>query len=206
MAVDLHVNDIVLVTFEGKLDGQQILSGFHYRVSQTDGSFPMFEELDEFIGRIRAPNKLFQLYQNIITDNLVDLQVYAQVIYPIRYRYTNAGEDTQTGAQDSICYPANVQASITRAAERAGRRYVSHLALPSIPIGAVENSLLTAGFLEDMNLLAVEMTKSVVLPTGAVLDPVIFHPKFDPVYSNIMLAFPQPTSRVMRRRTVGLGS
>jgi hypothetical protein len=205
MPVDLGANDIIEVVIEGRLDGQQTISTFHYRIASLDGAHPMMSELENLIGKLRAPNKLWEKYQNVTSDQLNHLNMYAQVIYPIRYRYTNAAEADQTGGVDSSAFPANVQASITRASERAGRAYVSHLAVPGVPIGALEVSQVTVDYKEALNELAEVMLQSVVLTSGTQLNPIIFHKELSPNYSDLVVAFAQDTSRVSRRRTVGLG-
>jgi hypothetical protein len=205
MPVDLAVNDIVEISIEGKINDQQTISTFHYRVGSISGAFPMFGQLAAFLTALRADDKLFNSYQHVTSDQLDRLNMYAQVIYPIRYRYTNDEAPDETGAVDSLAFPPNVQASITRAAERAGRRYVSHLAVPAVPIGAIVDGKVTDAYKLDLLSLANEMVASYVLPSGAELNPVIFHPQFSPIFDQITFAFPQTTSRVQRRRTVGLG-
>lgn len=203
---NLDNNDVVEVTFEGKVFGQQTISTFFYKVNGVTVGIPIFTELSNFIGKIRAPGKLFQKYQNVTTDGLEDLNVYAQVVYPIRYRYTNDGELTQTGAVEEETMPPNVQASITRVAERAGQRYTSHLAVPAVPRTASIAGLLLTGYMTDLQALADEVIATIVLDSGVEMTPCIFHPQYTPVYEPLFLAFPQETIRVMRRRTVGLGS
>jgi len=202
---DLGATDIVEITFEGKLDGQQTISTFHYAPQGIGGAFEIFSELSNFLERIRGAGKLYPAYRDIVSDQLTNLNVYAQVIYPIRYRYTNDGWADETGGVDALSMPCNVQGSITRTAERAGQRYTSHLALPALPVTAVENSFLTVDYLGDMSALAEQIKATIVLASGTEMRPCIFHPQFDPVKEWIKFTFPQATSRVQRRRTVGLG-
>ena len=149
---------------------------------------------------------LFEQYILMASEQLIDVQMYAQVVYPIRYRYTDGGAALTTGEEAVLAFPANVQGSITRAAERAGRRYVGHLAVPAIPVDKLENSLMTPAWLAQASVLAERITQTVVLADGTEMVPCLFNKATDPVWEPITFAFPQPTSRVMRRRTVGLGS
>ena len=206
MAVDLGANDVVLVTIEGKLDGQQTISTFYYKTRGVTAATPMFTALTDFITKLRGAGKLMEQYLVCVSEQMVDIQMYAQVVYPIRYRYTDGGFPLVTGQYETLSLPANVQASITRAAERAGRKYVGHLSLPGIPIEAVENSEITADYLLKMDTLAEKVLQTIVLADGTEMVPCLFNKVNDPVWVPITFAFPQTTSRVIRRRTVGLGS
>jgi hypothetical protein len=199
-------NSICELSFEGLLDGQQTISTFHYRVndatSVTDGA----AVLAEFISATRVAGKLFPSYQAICSDQLTNLQIWAQLVYPVRFRYTTDGTPSESGAQDLLAFPPNVQASITRAAEKAGRKYVSHLSVPSVPITAIESGMLSVAYMDDMQPLVAAITEPYVLAGGVTFTPVIYHRNQNPSFDDLVLAFVQPTSRVIRRRTVGLGS
>lgn len=206
MAYPIVNQSICEVSFEGRLNGQQTISLFHYVVTDstyiTDGQ----AALEEFIQLLREAGGLFDNYRIPLSTELQGLNIYAQLVYPVRYRYTTDGQPDTTGDAPGGSYPPNVQASITRAAEKSGRKYISHLALPGIPMDAIDNGLIDPLFTASMNGLCDSIVQEHVLAGGATFTPCIWHRTSTPNHDQIVLAFPQPTSRVMRRRTVGLGS
>ncbi len=206
MAYPIINGSIVEITFEGLLDGQQTMSLYHYKLTGTSGVTDGAAVLQLFIGQLREAGGLFPTYQDMCSDALTELQIYAQLVFPVRYRYTTDGQPSESGSVDSLAFPPNVQASITRAAEKSGRQYISHLSVPAIPILAIESGMMTAGFKEDMQAHCDQVVTPIVLIGGAEAQPVIWHRHAIPTDDPIVLAFPQNTSRVIRRRTVGLGS
>jgi len=206
MSVTLGANDVVEVVIEGKLDGQQIISTFFYKTKDVTAATPMFTALDGFLTKLREVGHLFEQYLLCVSEQLIDINMYAQVVYPIRYRYTDGGFAMVTGQFEELSYPANVQASITRANERAGRSYVGHLAVPAVPITQIENSLIVDDYFDKLGVLSERMAQTIVLADGTEMVPSLFNKNNAPVTVPITFVFPQRTSRVIRRRTVGLGS
>lgn len=206
MAYPIVNDSVVEITFEGRHQQQQTMSLFHYRVSGTTGVTDGEELIRNFITELRGADELFAIYSTILSTELRDLNVYGQLVYPVRYRYTSDGAPDVTGDTPGGAFPPNVQAAITRAAEKAGRKYISHLSLPALPLDSITDGKITNVFKANMEALCEVIPKVYVMPGGVEFTPVIWHRTSTPNDDPITFAFPQDTSRVMRRRTVGLGS
>ncbi|PSM54836.1 hypothetical protein C4L39_26140 [Clostridium diolis] len=207
MAYPLNLNDIVSVTLEARLYGQQVMSVLHYEVigplTTEDGA----AALDAFAVAINAVDGLQRLWAQCQTLNSEVMLLHLQKVASNRFaRRTYAGGLAQ-GSVAGQSMPANVAAAITKRGETANRHNVGTIHMPGVPASWVTNGLLNEDAVEAYGLFALEM-KSEQAPAGTdvIFSPVMFN-RAAPLTSQTVVdtALKIPT-RVMRRRTVGLGT
>lgn len=206
MPYDVQDDAIVEVTIKGILAQQVVMSVLHYRVSDTGFGILGSAGLDDLQNKLFDVGSLMDKYTKCCSENLTEVRLVLQWVHPIRYakqQYLGAFNSGQV-AGDAL--PPNDTAAITKRSERAGRHYVGTLHMPAVPTTAVVNGnmngiwQLPATDLGDVATQVIEAT-----PGGARYHPLIFNrtaPAASPEWTTYVV---QGTSRVGRRRTVGLG-
>lgn len=202
MAYTINTGSVVLVTFRGTLFGQDVMNTFHYR---WDG--PVLASgltaLIALIGTNPQMQANMALWQNCISEDVVDCRVIGQWIFPLRYRQYNTVMAAPTGS-GSPCGTANVASVITLVADRASRHGVGNKHLPGLPLSSQEQGFLTNGQKVANTDFANAMAATVVM-LGGIFQPVIYN-RVNPAASmEVIGAEENLTVRVQRRRTVGLG-
>lgn len=206
---ELNVNDIIRMTFRGTLCGQTILSGFDYYVKANNSTatlddlqtvwFDKDQVIDIKNAYVAATPDNFTLNQGWIKC-IVDAIPYRRYVQP--YGVTGTSE---TAAQ------ANVAGVITRQGIFATRKGNGSLHVPiSSDSTVIANGLVTTAQLALLNVLALTMREEMTFNFGGndlTVAPCILTRVGLDIYqiTELEYAFAQQTSRVMRRRTVGLG-
>lgn len=209
---DLLQNDIVSVTIDSRLDGQQILLCLHYAVqsiADPPGEVDLNTALDVFATELNAAGGLEELYANSLAQNVSIYWLILQKIHTIRYthrRYTVA-EPVGLITEDALT--PNMAVVVTTQGEEAGRHNIGNLHIGGVPQTFVENGLVAAGAYAVYEALGAKLLEEYELDvdgTLVVMTPIIFN-RVTPTDSPIRkFAYVQDTVRTMHRRTVGLGS
>lgn len=203
---NLAANSKVLVTFVGEIDQQVIMSMFCYHISTVTGSIPITGFADSLNTLLSAGGGLQSKYLLACPQNYNMAYTRIQVIYPVRY----AASTYLKGLPGQIAHDAtmpNVSAVILRRGELANRSNVSTLHVPA-PNDAtsIDNGLITNTYSVILQDLADELLVGISTNAGAVTGiPVIFNKTAPQNQTRIVEARPEPTARVMTRRTVGRG-
>jgi len=206
MAYVINPGAILQVTLDFTVNGQLNMALFHY-VFQTgtaiaDGKAAALD----FISKIEVADELVPRFLDCISDEVLDLKVRAQWIWPARFRFVPSPTPPAAGGSLNAPLPSNVAAAITKYAETADRHGLGTLHIGGVPVTFVQDSLITVGGLIAYDALGDKMSSVYVLTTGQAMAPVLYrrgNPALSPV---IIEANPQSTSRVSRRRTVGVGA
>jgi len=206
----LSAADIVEVTLLGKCFEQDIQNKFHYAVTEVSGapqsSLTSFTALD---ADLIAGGGLLNLMLLLAPEDYHLTGVRYQVISPVR-QVSYPIVHTQDGLNTCNTAMCNIAFAITKRGDLAGRRNISttHVIGTSDPSLAQFGKITPAALALAENIAAF-MDNAVEFTVGGVdytLNPVIFHPT-DPLNPTpITSCIVQPTTRVMRRRTVGIGS
>lgn len=194
------------MTINGRLCGQRTMNTFWWRVTALTGTVP---EVTAFTALHAELNSEFlPKYLACVPENWTAEGIWYQAIFNLRQRkvvipYSPIG----TFADDA--FTANVQGSITRVGDIARRDAVGGV---RIPIGttstSTEDGLLSAALKANFDTFATAMKSIQVTATPSVsYTPMVAAPlSTDPSkWYAIQDAFAQPTTRVIRRRTVGRG-
>jgi len=202
------VGDIYLVTIYGRIHGQTTLTTFKYELYDVLAPNPTTDTaaLDIF-AKWHAVGGMAEKFKAVTPTNWFYEQTWCQRIAPVRIIKTTSVVASGFGLRGSST-TTNNSATITRRGETASRSAVGGIRIPIAPTECLAGEL-AAGIKVDLQSLAVEMLLNItsidlkfrpVLFTPAKLAPPVpasFHP--------ILFTRLEPTARVMRRRTVGLG-
>jgi len=202
----IAVGDRVLITLTGTLFQQRTMNTFLYRVSAVapDTNYESFA--DALHDEILVANGLADLYRAITPANWGGYQIWIQVIRPVRLRKI-AFSWPITGTYIGEATTANVQGSITRFGEAAGRDQIGGVRIPvGTDIECLDSGRIATPLLSNMGDLAEFMMANIALAFGtATLVPQVGVPKGAAASIDCVEAIQQETARVIRRRTVGHG-
>lgn len=201
-------NAICQIIIRGLHENQEVMSVFHYRYTDTSPIADGAAILELIWNRWNAAGKMLEVWENCVSEKVTAIETRLQWITPTRFAYVTKTEATGlTGKVAGDAYPTNTSVAITKRTINAGRTQVGTLHMPGVPSTFIGNGAVRPVAVTAYAALIAEMLLRITtLGTVVNLDPVIFHkssPDISPIFVNCTL---QPTARVERRRTVGLGS
>ena len=206
MAYEIVPDSILQLSFEGRVYSQQIMTVLSYRlISETpipDGA----ASADAFLSNAIAAGGIYRLWLDCLSQNAIDCDAYAQWITPTRYAYRAAGAGNTVGTMGFDCISPNYSAGITRRGELANRHSISNLHMPAVPDTGVQQGLLMPVYEAPLEIFKEKSLEGFTLGFGAELLPVAFNRSAPSTSIVLVEGFVQNTARVMRRRTVGVGS
>jgi len=194
------------LTCEGRLAGQRVMNVFHYFMQLEGGVDDGHQECLDLMNTLQAGGGFWDKYLACLSADCIEMHMYAQWITDVRFAYVTSPVPDATGLAGQPALPPNDGAAITLRGDLADRHNLGRKAIPGVFQDYVVNGnlvLIYFGLLEDFcDKIVLEQ----VNPSGAEYLPIIFNratPELSPVITE---AFPQHTSRVERRRTVGVGA
>lgn len=204
----LGANTVLAVTMRGKHELQDVMTVLHYRLKSPSSLPDGVAAINAFWTVFSQAGKPFETWRSCLSEMVANIHTQIQSIDPIRFAYVNkikVGADSGSVAGDA--YPVNTAAAITKRTLNAGRDQVGTIHMPGVPIGGVVNGALTVGQKALYDLFGVQVlgTITTVAP-DAEWVPVLFHRSSPGISPIIEETTTQPFARVMRRRTVGVGS
>jgi hypothetical protein len=206
MAYPVPLSSILELVANMTVNGQQCMSVFHYKYN-TGSSIPDGRAAAvDFLNKIRVAGALKDAYVGCISDQIVDITWRAQWITPNRFRHVFLAVAPDAGTAAANPLPVQVSAAITKQAQNATRHGSGTLHMPGVPTSFVVDSLITLVGHTAYLALCDKVILPITLTGGQILDPVLFNRVTPNNSETIIQAFAQNTSRVNRRRTVGVGS
>lgn len=207
MAYGIAAGSIMAVSAVGTMNGQETITTVHYRYANLTGTIPDGRAaIMTVLAAIRLPDGWFSKYLDCMSSTVKNVQLYGQWITNTRYAYATDGEPALDGDIAGDAMPQNVAMVVTRRGDLADRHNISTLHLPGVPLDFVVNGNLTDDAIAALEEFANATLQDFVLISGQELKPCAFRRSDPPVSRMLTEAFAQRTVRVMRRRTVGLGS
>ena len=207
---NVAVSNFVKIWLEGTLCGQQIRTTFAYQLDDiSGGAEPVNDVMDAFFTDAQW-TALQTAFLDCVPSNYtldhVTWQWFANpaVFAQIKRQVGDPGTDL-------VATIANTQATIVRRPIAALREGVGAIRVPFAALDAnVVDGELTAGYKAKLDALAALMPDPIVCTT---VGPVTY--TFEPVVlqknptwwtaHEVFIAFAQPTSRILRRRTARQG-
>jgi len=206
MPAPVEIDSTVMLTVVGDLCGQTTMNTFPYQVIQITGAAPNQQPaFIAFYNALRAGGRLLADYQAAMPPNWTHRQSWFQQIRSVRYRKVVITENWSGTFNDEDAVTANVQASITRFGSLANRHEVGGIRVPAGTGTTYHiNGLLGVDYKAALSDVADEMSRDVTA-LAVIYRPLVGLNK--PPYPLTWCegAFVQDTTRVIRRRTVGLG-
>lgn len=203
--------DLIQITLLGYWNQQAIMLTHHLKVrTPPSGGQTTSQALQSLLTAIagETPGTLARTYLECLPDNYTMRIRSAQKIYPTR-EVMQSQSDALVGLWESgTALTGQLAGVITLRTEKAGRSQVSNKHIGPAPDDGILNGQTTAAWRVPLDNLANALETAITAANGAIYDPCIYHrggdgaaAKSDLITSYVL----QPTARVMRRRTVGLG-
>lgn len=199
--------DRVLVTINGTLFGQRIMSTFGYVVESQTGSNQDDDAFTALRNKLCELGGLVDKYLACLPSQYVKGQIWIQDIQPTRIVkrvFTNIAAGATSG---EVAETANIAGTILRRGDFANRRNVSVLHLPSpTTVNWIDQGNFTVQALTAYQALA----DKIILDQATTVPVVNYAPSILPKTAAglpvpITSANAQDIVRTMHRRTVGLG-
>lgn len=207
----INAGDVLDVTIHGTLFGQQIKTKFYYECLVTSTQNDPVTACTTFAGSWKAGAvSPFLSFLAVCPQEYNADQVTCQLIAPVRFR-AGVNNVNLPGINVETCTTSNQSAVITRAAIWSGRPFVGSIHIPGLAGTNMLDGQLTAAFKVLCGTVASKMLNIFTdLADGTTeARPVLYHYRKPPLLqlppSALFTAFTQPTARVMRRRTIGVG-
>lgn len=205
---NVAVNDIFSVIQVGNMFDQRILSTYAYQVFNiAAGPVDTATLAAALDAQLSAPGELLQLVRNAAPTDYNHVETWYQRIAPTRVvRDVFAGTGVGTNGAANV---SNVAAVVERRGDIANRKNISCLHVPMADVAAnVVAGYVTAAMTSKLVAIGAKLITSYSLTAGGatvVMVPCIYNKGSVPNCSIITRYYAQATSRVMRRRTVGVG-
>lgn len=211
MARPVSDGAVLEVRVFGICNGQRLMNVWHYWLIDPT---PTTIDGDAAVNALLAVlnpgggGDLLRLYRAYSNENVTWLRLHLQWVAPIRYSYISvnngagAGEVVEGPLPVNVCGVAQLR-SIDPGPGGSGRKHFGGLSVTD-----VSGSLMTNDFITGVEPIIERMGQIIdlaALSADATLNPAIWN-KEDHTKTNIWTSYQlMSTSRVMRRRTVGVG-
>lgn len=209
MAV-IENGDIVEVRFNYVQNQQRLMNVMHYRATEVTPGLDYEAAMSYALDKLETELSLWPItWATGAVDTASIYKITAQKIFPTRLYHMDKLLDIQgyTDSEINPPLPQNVQLSLTKVSEEAGRGRTGRVEVPGGNVNQIEDGRLSdLGVLWMENLaLAIQQNVNLEDLQPSTLTPVILY-GFAPAGSpDLTLVRIQDTVRVTRRRTVGVG-
>lgn len=199
------IGDIILVTFEGLWHGQITLNTFYYRVNAVTGAPLVTAFATAMDGVLKGAGNLVPKFLACCPPQYFLNNIWYQTVAPTRY-VKEVRSAVLGGTFASNSNLANTCTVITRRGDFANRRNVGALHVPMANLDAdISNGAIGAPQLAANTALASQMLNALAMAGIGGADPVLWYPPLSANYTVVRSTLSQLTTRVMRRRTKGIG-
>lgn len=202
MAYPVSDGAILEFTVKGVFEGQVCMTVLHYKLVESlglpDGDAAIaalnleLNDLTDFIG----------FYAACVHSDYLFSQLVYQWIWPIRFHRQVKVPVPTSGVVTGTKLPPNVSAAISKFSDLASRHSRGSVHMPAVPGSFHSQGLITMSGQASYTDLAGHI---VLKRQTDSLVPILFNRPNPAVSEVVTNARPETTSRVSRRRTVGLG-
>lgn len=202
MPTPLIGDSIIQVIIETNLNTQRLLNVLHYQVDSV-GALDYNVALNALLGTLQSPGDVVETLSNCQSEDAQIRRISAQPVYPARLAIIS-GVLAIDGGVAQPALPQNTSLVVTKRSDLATRYGTGSIHIPGIPTTFVSNGFITGAANAAMVLFA-DAASAPKLAGGNTYTPVLWNlatPGRVTVWDRYVI---QETSRVMRRRTVGVG-
>lgn len=205
MSREVSTDAIAEVVFRGMLHGQVVMSLFHYRLNNaivnSDGT-ALATALNGFLNNA---TRLLGDYASACSNELEITDVTVQWVYPTRYSLQRFTPVVTNGGNVDPSLPSNVAIALLKRTFLTGPRQRGVTHMPAVPVSNVVGSVLVAGALASYQLVCDDMDDVYITTGGETFEPLIYNKTFPVTSPQIQSVTVEETTRIMRRRSVGVG-
>lgn len=210
MAYQVANDSIVQAIIRGTCDNQEWMNVIHLRPIDPPAG-DIADGLANLV-EIRAildisPGGWSELLSACMHEDSIISYIQLQYIWPTRFAYDRAPAAEPSGSIVGTAAPSNVSASITFQGDAIGPHQIGRMAVGGLAADDVEGGLISATLQTNLAALGDFLREPFTVPTASLeYSMVIFQREAPGASAEITHQMIQTTTRVQRRRTVGLGS
>jgi len=200
---------VIEVTLVGRHQAQTVLTVLHYKATVPPAVFQDFAPLeDQVLDHLLITGGVVKSYLDAMSEEYEQSTIRIQPISPVRYAFFDHPQTASAGTVAAPAFPPNVSCVIVKRNELTGRHNRGSVHMPAVPLTFIDGGVITTGARVAYAALGDALTIPFTISGGGGdtdWNPVIFR-KANPPLSEVFTACsPQETSRIMRRRTLGVG-
>jgi len=205
----IPVGGVIRFAINGRINGQQTVTSFYYRVSAGSTLGTVVEDLDAaldfFTTSATAPYGAFLAAVPVDWTNEFNSAQEVLPVLSVNRKLTLVDPGTRGAATTP-----NLSAVITKGTDFGGRNMIGSWHLPGVAAGDQVGGIVDNALLGAMSAFGSRSLNALVDPaSGLTLEPVLYHRNaanpLASTFTKLTRTIPQDTIRVMRRRTVGVG-
>lgn len=205
MPTPLPQNSIVLVTAEYYIDGQQCLNTIHYQF-RSPGPHPDYRlAMTELLSGLTAAGSFVDDLRAFMATDVSFWALHAQPVSPVRLARVSSIID-QPGLRAGTGLPSTIAAVISRKSDQVSRKGRGNVHIGGLVVPDNEDGVLSNAARLLLDTIAPNLIDTRVIPSGGDFVPVIWSPATPNVVFDVTHTEVMDTIRVVRRRTVGVGS
>lgn len=207
MAYLINSGAVLQVALIGKHENQQVMTVLHYRASCAEPIADGAAAANAAFSLMNVNGEIVDKWRECLSAQVVGLRAQVQWVAPTRYAFIPREIAPGEGEVPGDAYPVNMSIAITRRTEFAGRGEVGTIHMPGVPMDFVINGALQIGGETLYNGFGVKALKVYDDTLNGIEYYPIHWKRSAPADAKQLVSYSiKPETRVMRRRTVGLGS
>lgn len=199
------VGDIILISFDGVMLNQRLNSSFRYKVGSVVGGPTNNAFAAAIEAAIIAAGNLVPKFLACCPPSYLLNFIWVQTIAPVRVQ-KSIFSLSNVGTFGFDASTANVATVITRRGDLANKHNVGSLHVPNANLDTnASGGTISANQLTANNTLGTQMLQAITVGALGSIFPVLWNGGPTTNSTSITSTQSQLTTRVMRRRTVGVG-
>lgn len=202
---DISNGAVLEVVVHSTLNAQRQMTVLHYKLSDMSAPADQFVKLEAVDTRFALADGIYDAIAAASGNDCEFQEVQLQWIFPTRFAYRRFDSMPLIGQYPNICLPSNVAATITKKGVEAGRHSIGAVHLPNVPQETMVEGLFQAPYTTALEALATALKTPYTIATGGTLTPIIANRASLGGSKEVVTTVVQLSTRVQRRRTLGLG-
>jgi len=204
----IPTESILQAIIEGRHENQQVMSVFTYKLATDTTIADGAAALEAFWLKWNPAGAFLDKYTDCLSEQVTNIRTRIQWIHPVRYAFRTFQDDTFiAGKVVGAAMPVNTSITLTKRTQLAGRQQVGTLHMPGVPASGIVNGALQGVQLGRYELFQGNLLSPITtIVPAATFTPVLFHKSSPSVAQPLNSIETARFARIMRRRTVGLGS
>lgn len=212
MAVEL--GDVMFLSWRGRYAGQRIVLTHTLqnviRPSNTRTPAQVMGSILQKVNPAIMGSVITNAYLAALPEQYTLEEIRAQLVFPTRYRWQSLNTAGFSGTNPNSANSGQLAGVLTFWTALSGRSQVANKHIGPLPDALSGNGVLTAGALATLLTLRATLAEPIDMITtlDGVWQPGIWHSRAkdgQPTFDQWISSTTQTTTRVMRRRTVGVG-
>jgi hypothetical protein len=198
-------NDVCEVTITAVLANQIVFWTHHYKYIDATVIADGNAELGLLTTALRTTSAVYTKLKGLQTSDVAYQEMRTQIVFPARRPYHSFDLRPDAGTKAPPTAPPNVACFINKQSSIVGRGRHGGWHICGVDLASISAGIMDPAYIALANVAAGLWNTDVLTTSGSHWHPVIFNPRNPTPQADIFGTFTERTSRIERRRTVGVG-